>query len=157
MQRRYLADHAEYLAKQIPTLVSDIDYNVLAVAFDAIGDYEKAQVHWESCVRSSVSDPIRAMNLRGFARFLFFQGNTQLGRKKYAESLEIDLPDTDNVRRLRADTYALWARVEMEFGYAEEARRLASQARSTAQRIGHSGMREEFLDSLNRLDVGISA
>lgn len=49
-QRRYLANHAEYLARQTPSLVSDIDYQILAVAFAAIGDYDRAQKHWESCV-----------------------------------------------------------------------------------------------------------
>jgi hypothetical protein len=93
------------------------------------------------------------MNLRGFARFLFFQGNAQLGRKKYHESLEVELPDTDNIRRIRADTYAMWAKTEMDFGYEQEARRLKEQAITTAKRIGHKGMREEFLVSARKLFV----
>jgi tetratricopeptide (TPR) repeat protein len=152
-QRRYLANHAEYLAAQIPALVSDIDYSVLAVAFDAIGDYDRAQKHWENCVSASPSAPLLAMNLRGFARFLFFQGNAQLGRKKYHESLEVELPDTDNIRQIRADTYAMWAKTEMDFGYEQEARRLKEQAISTAKRIAHKGMRAEFLVSARMLFV----
>lgn len=144
-QRRYLANHAEYLAAQIPSLVADIDYNVLAGAFDSIGDYDRAQRHCENSVAASTSKPLLAMNLRGFSRFLYFQGNAQLGRKKYHESLEVELPDTDNIRRLRADTYAMWAKTEMDFGHEEEARRLREQTLSAAQRIGHKGMREEFL------------
>lgn len=94
------------------------------------------------------------MNLRGFARFLFLQGNVQLGRKKYHQSLEVELPDTDNIRRIRADTYAMWAKTEMDLGYEQEAQRLKEQAISTAQRIGHKGMREEFIARVRELSNG---
>jgi len=91
------------------------------------------------------------MNLRGFARFLFFQGNAQLGRRKYQESLELELPDTDNVRREKADTYSMWARTEHDFGFVEEARRLKEQALSAAMHIGHVGMRQEIRSHINNL------
>jgi tetratricopeptide (TPR) repeat protein len=150
-QRRYLANHAEYLVRQIPDLATDIDYNMLAQAFRSIGDYDKAQQYWELAVAKSESPVIRAMNLRGHGSFLFFQGNPQLGRKKYQESLEIPLPDTDNVRRDRADTYAMWARVELDFGYKGEALRLSEQAQQAADRIGHAGMRTSIQDYIRNL------
>lgn len=150
-QRRYLANHAKYLIRQIPDLATDIDYNMLAQAFRGIGDYDKVQKYWDLCVAKSESNVIRAMNLRGHAHFLFFQGNPQLGRKKYQESLELSLPDTDNVRRDRADTYAMWARVEMDFGYDGEALRLREQAQQAANRVGHAGMRTTIQDYIKAL------
>lgn len=150
-QRRYLASHAEYLVEQIPEIATDIDYNLLAGAFHAIGDYDKAQRYWELCVVTSSSEVIRAMNLRGFARFMFFQGNPQLGRKKYQESLELNLPDTDNIRRDRADSYSMWAKTEYDFGFTDEALRLKQQALSAAKRIGHVGMRDEITAYINEL------
>jgi len=150
-QRRYLANHAEYLVRQIPDLATDIDYNMLAQAFRSIGDYDKVQQYWDLCVAKSESSVIRAMNLRGHGNFLFFQGNPQLGRKKYEESLELPLPDTDNVRRDRADTYAMWARVEMDFGYKGEALRLCEQAQQAADRIGHAKMRRDIQDYITNL------
>lgn len=127
------------------------DYNLLAGAFSAIGDSDKTQQYWELYVAASETNIIRAMNLRGFARFLFFQGNPQLGRRKYQESLELELPDTDNVRREKADTYSMWARTENDFGFVEEARRLKEQALSAAMRIGHIGMRQEIRSHINNL------
>lgn len=150
-QRRYLANHAEYLVEQIPGLATDIDYNLLAQAFRAIGDYDKVQKYWELCVAKSESNVIRAMNLRGHANFLFFQGSPQLGRKKYQESLELSLADTDNVRRDRADTYAMWARVEMDFGFIGEAQRLRELAQQAAYRIGHAGMRDSIKSYIDNL------
>ena len=38
----------------------------------------------------------------------------------------------------------MWARIEYDFGFMEEASRLKEQALSTAKRIGHTGMREEI-------------
>jgi hypothetical protein len=38
-QRRYLANHAELLIGEIPELATDIDFNIIAGAFDAIGDF----------------------------------------------------------------------------------------------------------------------
>jgi tetratricopeptide (TPR) repeat protein len=150
-QRRHIAMHAEYLVRQIPDLATDIDYNLLAGTFHAIGDYDKTQHYWELCVKASENKVVRAMNLRGFARFLFFQGNQQLGRKRYQESLELELPDTDNIRRDRTDTYSMWAKTESDFGFIEEARRLKDQALSTAKRIGHVGMREEITSYIGEL------
>ena len=49
-QRRHLANHAEYLVCQVPELATDIDYNLLAGTFSAIGDSNKTQQYWELCV-----------------------------------------------------------------------------------------------------------
>ncbi len=65
--------------------------------------------------------------------------------------MEIDLPDTDSIRRMRADTYAVWAKTEIDFGFAEEGRRLKEQAINSAHRIGHRGMREELLAYVENL------
>ena len=150
-QRRYLASHAEFLLEQIPSLSTDIDHNLLAQAFDTMGHYEKALEHWKACVEKSPGPSLRAMNLRGFARFLFFQGNSKLGQQKYDESLQVDLPDNDSNRRLRADTYAMWSVTEREFGFVEEARRRREQGLAEAKRIGHSGMRDEILQYIDSL------
>jgi tetratricopeptide (TPR) repeat protein len=155
-QRRYLANHAEFLIGQIPDLVTDIDYNALAFAFDAIGDPNKAKRYWELCVEKSPSRPLQAMNLRGYARFLYFQGQFETGRRKYEESLQVELPDTDNMRRILADTYLMWSKTEHDFGFLEEAKRQKEQAISVAKRIGHVGMRNEMLNYVSTLWAGLS-
>jgi hypothetical protein len=144
-QRRYLANHAEFLLDRIPELSADIDHNMLAVAFEAIGDLARAEEHWGACVARSPSDALRAMNLRGFARFLFYRGNPSVGRQKYEESLQVNLPDNDPGRRIRADTFALWFATEREFGFLQEADRRRESAVAEARRIGHQGMQREML------------
>lgn len=144
-QRRYLADHAELLASQFPNLPSDVDFNALAVAWDAIGDADKAKQNWEKCIAKSPSAPLRAMNLRGYAGFLYFQGQSQAGRAKYEESLAVELPDTDNMRRIKSDTYLMWAKTEHDFGSEDEGKRIREQATSAAKRIGNARMRAQAL------------
>ena len=144
-QRRYLSNHANFLMEQIPELTEDIDHNMLASAFDASGDAIAARKQWEAAVEKSANETIRAFNLRGFARFLFFQGNPASGREKYEESIRVNLPDDDRNRNLRADTYLMWSVTERDGGFIEEARRRREQAIAEASRIGITSMRDAML------------
>jgi tetratricopeptide (TPR) repeat protein len=144
-QRRYLANHGEFLATQIPGLTSDIDYVSLAFAFQSGGDYAKAQKFYELAVDKSPNNVLKMWNLRGLARFWFVQGNAALGRKIYQDALQLEVPDTDSLRQTVADTYLLWSRLEDEHGYVDEAKRARMLGQQAASRIGNSQMRENML------------
>jgi tetratricopeptide (TPR) repeat protein len=148
-QGRYLANHGEFLANQIPELTSDIDCIALASAFESSGDYIKAQKFFEQAVEKWPTSVLRMWNLRGFARFWFNQGNAQRGRKTYEESLQQQVPDTDSIRQTIADTYLLWSRLEDEHGYVDEAKRACTLGQQAASRIGNSRMREIMLKQLS--------
>lgn len=147
-QRRYLANHGEFLESQIPELSTDIDCIALASAFDASADYAKAQKFFEKAVKKSPNNVLRMWNLRGLARFWFNQGNAARGRKTYEESLQLEVPDTDSVRNGIADTYLLWATLEEEHGFAEEGQRVRTLGQNAANRIGNRTMRENMLRQL---------
>jgi tetratricopeptide (TPR) repeat protein len=144
-QRRYLANHGEFLSNQIPELSTDIDYVALAGAFDASGDYVRAQKFYELGVSKSPTDMLRMWNLRALARFWFNQGNATRGRKTYEESLQLQVPDSDAARQAKADTHLIWASLEEEHGYKKEAQSLREGARVAAERIGNRMMRENML------------
>jgi hypothetical protein len=148
-QRRYLANHGEFLDGQIPELTSDIDCITLAYAFESGGDDIKAQKFYELAVKKSPTSVLRMWNLRGFARFWFKQGNAQLGRQAYEKSLQQQVPDTDSYRQMVADTYLLWSRLENEHGYVDEAKRACTLGQQAARRIGNSRMRENMLKQLS--------
>jgi len=152
-QRRYLANHGEFLAAQIPELTSDIDYITIAAAFDATGDYIRAQKFYELAVEKSPTNALRMWNLRGLARFWFNQGNAQRGRQTYEEALQLHVPDTDSIRYTKADTYLLWSRIEDEHGYVDEAKRLRTLGQQAANRIGNPQMRESMLKQLSSAPV----
>jgi tetratricopeptide (TPR) repeat protein len=144
-QRRYLANHGEFLATQIPGLTSDIDYVSLAFAFQSGGDYAKAQKFYELAVDKSPNNVLKMWNFRALARFWFVQGNAALGRKIYQDALQLEVPDTDSLRQTVADTYLLWSRLEDEHGYVDEAKRARMLGQQAASRIGNSQMRENML------------
>jgi hypothetical protein len=112
----------------------------LAVRIPYAGSHRPGRV----VADESLSNPIRHMNLRGYARFLFFQGKFQLGGSKYEEALQIDLSDTDDNRRIISDTYFTWAEAEQEFGNFSETERLIVLGQSYSNRIGHEKMKEEM-------------
>jgi tetratricopeptide (TPR) repeat protein len=147
-QRRYLANHGEFLMQEIDEFVTDVDCMSLARAFEAIGDYDRAEKFYKLAIERSPTNSLRAMNLRGLARFSFYQGNAAKGRACYQESLQLALPDTDSFRRSTAETYMLWARVEQESGFASEAENIRKNALSSANRIANSGMREEIIGQI---------
>jgi tetratricopeptide (TPR) repeat protein len=140
-QRRYLANHGEFLADEIPELTSEVDCSSLAFAFEQGGDYTKAMKFYELAVDKSPNNILKMWNLRGLARFWFVQGNAARGRKTYEEALQLQVPDTDSVRQMTADTYMLWSRLEDEHGYADEAKRVRALGQQAANRIGNSRMR----------------
>jgi hypothetical protein len=148
-QRRYLANHGEFLYDQIPELTSDIDGVSLAYAFEQSGDDIKAQKFYKLAVEKSPTDVLRMWNLRGFARFWFAQGNAQLGRQTYQQSLQQQVPATDSYRQMVADTYLMWSRLESEHGYVDEAKRVCTLGQQEARRIGNSQMREKMLKQLS--------
>jgi hypothetical protein len=144
-QRRYLANHGEFLTVQIRKLTYDIDCLVLANAFEFGGDYTKAEKFYKLAVDKSPTNVLKVWNLRALARFCFVQGNAALGRQTYEKALQQEVPDTDSHRQTVADTYLLWSRLEDEHGYKGEAERVQALGQQAAKRIGHSRMREYML------------
>jgi tetratricopeptide (TPR) repeat protein len=152
-QRRILIAHADYLVTENNDLATEIDCNLLAGAYSAIGDYLKADYYWVKTINKSQSNAIKHMNLRGYARFLFFQGKPQVGRSNYEQALKLDIADTDDNRRQITDTYIMWATVENEFNNETEAKRLIDLARGYSSRIGNKKMREEMDERINRFST----
>lgn len=115
-QRRTLVAHADFLVSRYERLTTEIDYNVLAIAYAAIGDHEKAENFWRRCIEKSISKPIKHMNLRGLGIHLFNNGKINEGRKCFDEASAIVLPDGDDYHVIQVDTYLMLCSLEKEFG-----------------------------------------
>jgi hypothetical protein len=98
-QRRYLCQHADVLATEIPNLCYDIDHVIIAGAMDAAGDLESADRHWQAGILKSVAPITRCYNLRGYARFLIASGKVEAARSAFAQALEATAGDDDRSRR----------------------------------------------------------
>jgi hypothetical protein len=148
-QRRYLANHGEFLSDQIPELTTDIDCMVIGSAFASHGDYVRAEKFHKMAVDKSPNNVIRMNNLRALASFYFRRGNAPLGRKTYEEALQLEVPNDDSIRQFTADTYMLWAKRELDSGYENESRRLQVLAKDAAKLIGQKLMREDMFKQID--------
>ncbi|WP_158704419.1 hypothetical protein [Rhizobium sp. NXC24] len=150
-RRRFLVKHAMVLAKEIPELCNDVDYNVIASAYDQTYAFEASEAAWLRCIELSSDPSARAMNRRGIARFYFGQGRFEDGRRQYQLSLEDVEGDSDASRRLRADTHAMWSATELDFGFIEEAKRRRHLAESESNRIAGKKSREDMLNFIHSI------
>lgn len=148
-QRRFLANHGEYIADKIPDLVTDIDCSILAQAFSRVGDSVRAEKFFKLSVEKAPNNVLKVSNLRGQAWFWFSQGNAQRGRQYYQEALQLEMPDTDIVRHLAADTYLFWSRAEATHGFPKEAERIRILAIDAAKRIGQTRLRDDMIAQID--------
>jgi tetratricopeptide (TPR) repeat protein len=143
-RRRFLVDCADRLLLGIASLVTDGEYQILAVAWDSVGDHEKARDCWAKCVERSPNDAMRIFNLRGYARYLYRIGQAATGRETYGKAVSIETADTDTARQTKADTYLMWAKTEEQYGYLDEARRLLAFGRNEIERVGFEPSRKQL-------------
>jgi tetratricopeptide (TPR) repeat protein len=153
-KRRYLSFHGDFLCQEASNIVNDIDCNMLAKAFDASNNTEKAEKYWELAVSKSPNATIQHANLRGFARYKFRQGNAPQGRALYNRALELPMPDNDVTRQIVSDTYLLWAATEKELGSSAECTRLFDFATNAAKRIGSPQSQKYMLEQINEQRTG---
>jgi tetratricopeptide (TPR) repeat protein len=151
-QRVFLVWQASFLIRQIPKDVSDIEYALIARAFDAIGDQSQADRYWNKCIQSSQGEYYRSMNLRGYASYLFAQGSFEDGRKKFEESVSSLTGDSDRMRHAKGETYLRWALIEREFGFGPEADTLLAKAKATFESLGHKVLKHHGLSILERAE-----
>ena len=72
-QRRTLLNHADFLINENTDLATETDYNLIAINWNIIGNYPKAEQYWKLTIEKSDDLVIKHMNLRGYATFLFFK------------------------------------------------------------------------------------
>jgi pentatricopeptide repeat protein len=113
-QRRILIAHADFLALRYDNLATEIDCNILAGAYAAIGDLDKAEYFWKKTIDKSISPPIKLMNLRGFGTFLFNNGKENLARKIFKEAIAQNLQENDENKVLKTDTYLMLSDLEKD-------------------------------------------
>jgi tetratricopeptide (TPR) repeat protein len=118
-QRRVLIAHADFLIQRYDKLATEIDCNIVAGAYAAIGDQDKAEYFWQKAIDKSISIPIKHMNLRGFGIFLFHVGKENKGRELFDQALSLSLTENDENKILKIDTYLILSDLEKDYGTKE--------------------------------------
>ncbi|WP_070141346.1 hypothetical protein [Bacillus mycoides] len=107
-KRSFLANQALYFLPKIETLVSDMEFALLAKTLERTGDLENADYYWRKSMERSSSKCTEIYNMRGYARFLFTTTNIDQGRKMYQEAIDLGTKENDRGLYDMAETYILW-------------------------------------------------
>jgi tetratricopeptide (TPR) repeat protein len=123
LERQYnsLVYQADYIAKQIPHLISEVEYSNIAIAFAEINDYYKAESYWQRAIETSLrgykkdemwyANLRKAYNIRRFADFLYDYSYYDRAYEQYNRSLDLLVTEHDQVLWDRAWTYIQQARL----------------------------------------------
>ncbi len=149
-QRRILIAHADFLIDHYDNISTDIDCNILAIAYTAISDIDKAEYYWQKTITKSISKPIRVMNLRGYGTFLFNNEKEELGRECFKEALSVDLTINDENRILQIDTCLMLCDLENEFGTTDKSEASLSKAMQLLATIKSGARKNEMHDRIRQ-------
>ena len=127
-QRRFFIRQAEFVAEQIPALVSPYEYLVLAGAFDETDDTPQADKYFNLAIASTSKKFDQGIATRGYGRFLFVQGNLQEARLKIEAAIQCFVGEDDRSLIYTANSYERWAALEDEWGDPLERLRLLGKA-----------------------------
>jgi len=144
-----LARQADYLIELESPIVSDVQYCLIALGLAQIGDVDTAQKYWELGIAKSPSDFYRIVNLRGYASFLFIQGNCEAGAVQYQNALKIWNDDQDFHKYHNGYTYQMWFVSEMQTrGMSPQANQYYERAKQLFESISNPGGRMSALEAL---------
>jgi hypothetical protein len=147
-QRRILIAHADFLILRYDKLATEIDCNILAGAYAAIGDQDKAEYFWQKTIDKSISAPIKHMNLRGFGTFLFNNGKEKLGKEIFHEALIQNLTENDENKVLKTDTYLMLSDLEKECDSKENSELNLREAMEICSTIVNSRRKAEMQERI---------
>lgn len=151
-QRRFLARQVVFLIDQVPELTTDFEYNRVADAFSAVGDFDKANHYYLKAMEVSENNYYKSICARAYARSLFWQGSPTDARERYQESVALVKQDSDFYRFHTAETYQRWAAAEADAGNWDEAKMRLEDARRIYEIIKNKRLKLQGLENLGRVE-----
>lgn len=155
-QKLSYARQAIYVAKQIPNLVSDGEYNSIARAFVDAGDDPEAFLYYEKAIAAAPDAFYKATNLRGYGRVLIRAGRVEEGRQRFEEALTLVSEGSDSAHWFRAETLQRWAQIEAWREDRPFAEQLLERARTEYSAIKFPPRCSEGLANLAHMRKAIS-
>lgn len=150
-QKMFYARQAIYIAKQIPNLVSDNEYNSLARAFADADDDASALMYYEKAIKVAPEPYYKAINMRGYGRLLIRTNRIEEGRKQMTLALSLVNGHTDSEKWFRAETLQRWAQIEATQKGGDLSTHLFERALTEYSSISFEPRRREGLENLSNL------
>ena len=142
-----------YLAKQHPRLLTDVENVIIARALVVAGDRGGAREYWLKSIESAPNSYYRITNIRGYADFLFADGEYEPAREYYRKSLSILQNTTDSNKSMNGYTYIVWMVSEANNIPApySEASACYRNAKGLYESISSAGMKDNCLNHLEQM------
>jgi len=99
---------------------------------------------------------MKAINLRGLARYQFRWGNYEVGRQSYLTSIATMNADNDHSAYTNGETYLRWAIDERDNRFAAESEKLYGLADESFHKVNHEGRRQHGLRSIAASRVAVA-
>lgn len=108
-QNTFLLNQATYLAEQVPTLMTAVEYNTIASATASAGDLIGADRYYRKAIDAAPNGYFRALAMRSYASFLFSQQRFDEARGLFRKAIALLVGAGDFVRFTNGFTYQMWA------------------------------------------------
>lgn len=118
-QNTFLLNQATYLAEQVPTLMTAVEYNTIASAQASAGDLIAADRYYRKAVEVAPNPYFRSLAMRSYAGFLFTQHRFDEARKLFKQAVGLLSGSGDFVHFTNGFTYQMWGWNELNVARAK--------------------------------------
>ncbi len=144
-----LLNQAVYLTNRAPAVVTEVDYNTIAVLSANNGDFVLADDHFRKAIQSCHNDFSRSSAMRSYGSFLFNQRRFEEGRNTFREAVTLIRGADNSARIQKGFIYAAWSWSEMNDAKApRQAADAFENAQSEFAGIENEAMRQSALSRL---------
>ncbi len=161
MKNKSLCFDAEFLKNGffVQALISPYEYLLVAGAFADIHDAEQATANFKKAISSSTDAFDKGIAIRGFARYLFNQGESSQveARIKYKEAINVFNGTSDQHIIYMADTYVRWGKQEREWAKLDAAFELFQKAGEIYNDLSNMERRKDELSQVASLLDSVKA
>lgn len=154
-QHNFLLRQAMFLADQIPALVTDVEYNTIAVGNQSSGDFLNAEKYFKRSIDVAPNAQYQSVALGSYANFLFLTHRFEEARKEYQMALSALVGNDNSTRYGRGLLYQEWAGDELNLANsATRSLELFESARNEFNGIDVEPMKRSALQSLQAAEEG---
>ncbi len=148
-KQKFFAKQASWIMEQIPSLVSDSEYNLVARALYSSYDWFNAEKYCKIAIEASKEEFNMIANIRSYADFLYLTGRSEEGAEQYKNALQILPSNNDYNRSVNGYTYMMWFNNEAFAENTDPAISKYQKAKQEFESISNTRVRLNWLNNLD--------
>lgn len=144
-QQRFYVSQAEYLAKEVPKLVTPYELALIADVSTNVNRTKEAEALFEQALKHKHTPWERAIILGAYGHCLFSQGRAEEARGRFHEAVHLVQGESDAFAMKRGETYQGLAVLERQMGDPSRVPDLIALARSEFEKVRFAPIRDRLL------------